>query len=115
MSAYRKALIAVAGAVLMLIHSGLLNDQHIDPQEWINIGIGGFTALQVYMTTNLPTGGVWRYAKTLTAVALGVLNLLVSQWTGGLDNAEIVNLLIAAATAVGVYQVENHDEVTASL
>jgi hypothetical protein len=115
MSAYRKALVAVIGAVLMLVHSGLINDQHLTPEEWINVGIGGFTALQVYMTSNLHADGVWRYAKTLTAVALGVLNLLVSQWTGGLDSAEIVNLLIAAATALGVYQVTNRPGIAASL
>lgn len=107
MSAYRKALVAVSGAVLMALYSALGNDNHIGPEEAINIGIAAFAALQVYITANLPTLGVWRYAKTVTAVALAVLNLLVSEWTGGIDSAEAVNLVIAAATALGVFAVSN--------
>lgn len=107
MPPYRKAIVAVFGAVLMTLYSALGNDQHIGAEEAINIGIAAFTALQVFITANLPTGGVWAYAKTITAVALGVLNLLVSEWTGGIDSAEAVNLVIAAATALGVFGVAN--------
>lgn len=106
-SMYRKALVAVFGAVLMALYSAFGNDNHIGPEEAINIGIAAFTALQVFITANLPSGGVWNYAKSITAVALGVLNLLVSEWTGGIDHAELVNLIIAAATALGVYGVAN--------
>lgn len=112
MSMYRKALVAVFGAVLMALYSALGNDQHIGAEEAINIGIAAFTALQVFVTANLPFGGVWRYAKTITAVALGVLNLLVSEWTGGIDSAEVINLVIAAATALGVFAVANAQPAT---
>jgi hypothetical protein len=107
MSAYKKALVAVFGAVLMALYSALGGDNHIGPEEAINIGIAAFAALQVYITANLPTLGVWRYAKTVTAVALAVLNLLVSEWTGGIDSSEAVNLVIAAAVALGVFAVPN--------
>lgn len=107
MSMYRKALVAVVGAVAMALYSAFNGDNHITPEEAINIGIAAFTALQVFITANLPAGTIWNYAKTFTAVALGVLNLLVSEWTGGIDNAEWVNLAIAALTALGVYGVAN--------
>ena len=107
MSMYRKALVAVLGAVVMALYSAFNGDNHVNPEEAINIGIAGFAALQVFITANLPTGTIWNYAKTITAVALGVLNLLVSEWTGGIDNAEMINLIIAALTAVGVYGVAN--------
>lgn len=107
MSTYRKALVAVFGAVLMALYSAFGGDNHIGPEEAINIGIAAFTALQVFITANLPIGGIWRYTKTITAVALGVLNLLVSVWTGGIDSAEAVNLVIAAATALGVFTFAN--------
>lgn len=111
MNPYRKAGAAVVGAVLMALYSALFGDNHIGPEEAINIGIAAFTALQVYIASNLPVGGVWRYSKAITAASLAVLNLLVSQWTGGIDSAEAVNLIIAALTALGVYQVRNTDQV----
>jgi hypothetical protein len=111
MSAYTKALVAVVGAVLMAVYSGFAGDNHIGPEEAINIGIAAFTALNVYIADNA-LSGTWRYAKSITAAGMAVLNLLVSQWTGGIDNAEIVNLVIAAAVALGVYQFPNKNSGT---
>lgn len=104
MGRYTKAFIAVIGAAVMAVASALSGDNHIGTEEWINISIAGFTAFQVWLTANIPAAPV---AKAITAGALALLNLLVSQLTGGIDSAEVVNLIIAFAVAAGVLALPN--------
>lgn len=110
MSRYAKAATAVAGAALIALHSALFGDNHVDPGEAVQIGIAAFTAFQVWLTANTPNA---RHAKAVTAGALAVLSLLVANLTGGINSAEVVNLIIAGLTAAGVFAVRNSPAVTA--
>lgn len=103
-SRYKKALTAVAGAVLVALYSALNGDNHVNVEESIQVGIAAFTAFQVWLTANVTSSP---YAKAVTAGALAVLNVLVSHLTGGIDHAELVNLIIVGLTAGGVLAVRN--------
>ena len=100
---YAKALVAVLGAVLMAV-AAAMTDGRIGSDEWVQIAIAGATAASVWTAANVPS---LPYAKTVIAVVLAVLNLLVAYISDGLTPAEWVNLAIAALTAAGVYVVPN--------
>lgn len=104
MGRYTKAAVAVLGAVVMALYSALNGDNHVVTEEWIQIAIAAWTAFQVWLTANVSTAPV---AKAITAGMLAALNLLISQLTGGIDSAELVNIVIAFATAAGVWTVRN--------
>lgn len=100
---YRKFFVALAGAVALAV-AGVITDNVITTIEWVQIVIATATAVQVWVTANTP-GLTW--AKTLTAVVLGVANLLIGVIGDGIDAADVAALLVAALTAAGVYQVAN--------
>ena len=105
MGRYTKAAIAVAGAIVMAIYSALNGDNHISIEEWIQISIAAWASFQVWLTANVSDAP---YAKAITAGMLAALNLLVSQLTGGISSAELVNIVIAFATAAGVWSFRNN-------
>jgi hypothetical protein len=111
MSQYRSALVAVLGAILMALYSALNGDNHVAPDEAIQIGIAAVTAFIVWNSANTTA---WQYAKPIAAAILAVLNGLAANWTGGISSAEWVNLIIAAATAAGILVFPNRPSVTAS-
>jgi hypothetical protein len=105
MGRYSKAAVAVAGAIAIALYSALNGDDHVSTQDAIQIAIAAWAAFQVWLTANIPGS---THAKAITAGMLAALNLLVSQLTGGIDSAEWVNLIIAFATAAGVWGVRNN-------
>lgn len=96
---YGKAFAAVAGAGLTVAYGALFGDQHIDPDEAVQIAIAVATAVGVYL---VPLDPRWRWGKTAVAVILAVLQALTTVILGGLDTAEWIALLLAAGTALGV-------------
>lgn len=99
----RKFFVALAGAAALAVAS-VLTDNLITTVEWVQIVIAVATAMQVWVTANVPA---LTWAKTLTAVVLGVANLLVGMIADGLDAADWSALVVAALTAAGVYAVPN--------
>jgi hypothetical protein len=107
MSRFAKLWVSAAGVVVMAVAMTLttaLTDDHITPSEWVQLGIAAATAFAVWIAKNEPG---WSAVKTALAAVLAVLALLVSAVTGGLQPLEIVNLVIAALTALGVHVVDN--------
>lgn len=96
---YGKAIIAVIGAALTVAYGALNGDQHIDPEEGVQIAIAGSTAVGVYLVPLVPE---YRWAKTAVAAVLAVLQVLATVILGGLDSAEWVALVLAALTVLGV-------------
>ena len=96
---YGKALAATVGAALTVAYGALSGDQHIDPDEAVQIAIAAATAVGVYL---VPLAPQYRWAKTGVAVVLSVLQVLVTVILGGLDAGEWMALAIAAATVLGV-------------
>jgi len=61
-------------------------------------------AVMVYNAANIPG---WDYAKLIASAVSAVAVLLVSAWQGGLSPTEIIQMVLAAAAAIGVGAVPN--------
>ena len=96
---FGKALAAVAGAALTVAYGALSGDQHIDPEEAVQIAIAAATAIGVYL---VPLAPQYRWGKTAVAAVLAVLQVLATVILGGLDSNEWIALLLAALTVLGV-------------
>lgn len=99
MEKYGKALASLLGAVLVALYAALGGDNHIDPEEWVQIGIAAATAAGVYL---VPIAPQYRWGKTAVAVVLAVLQALATTVLGGLDSGEWIVLVLAGLTAAGV-------------
>lgn len=102
---YVKLIVAAVGGVLILI-AGVWTDGTITTGEWINVGIGASNIVLVGVVPNL-NGGVGKYTKAVTAVVLAILMLLVDLISNGLTGPEIIQLILAALTALGVGVIKN--------
>lgn len=96
---YGKALAAVAGAVLTVFYGAQAGDQHVNPDEWVQIGIAGATAVSVYL---VPLAPQYRWGKTAVAAVLAVLQTLTTVMIGGVQTNEWIVLALAALTTLGV-------------
>ena len=76
----------------------------VTPVEWVNVAIVGVGALAVFAAPNVPGA---EYTKAILAALTAGLVVLASVITGGLVFVEIVQIVVAAAGAVGVFAVKN--------
>lgn len=97
-SKYGKAIAAVIVAALT-VASSALSDGTVDAGEWVQVAIGGTTAVSVWLVPLVPG---WRGAKTGVAVVLAVLNALTAYVIGGIDAGELINLALAALGVIAV-------------
>lgn len=95
---YGKVIVAVLAAGLIALYD-YLNDGHVTPEEWVHVFIAVGLAVQVYL---VPLTVEWPWMKTGVAVVLAVLNVLVISIVGGITSREIVELVLAALTPLGV-------------
>jgi len=95
---YGKPIVAVIAAGLIALYD-YLNDGHISSEEWVHVFIAISLAVQVYL---VPLTVEWPWMKTGVAVVLAVLNVLVISIVGGITQREIVELVLAALTPLGV-------------
>lgn len=96
---YGKAAAAVVGAALVVAYGALTGDQHIDPEEGVQIAIAGATAVGVYF---VPLAPQYKWGKTAVAAVLAVLQVLATVILGGLEPHEWIALVFAALTVLGV-------------
>lgn len=99
----KKFLVALLGA-LALAAAASLTDDRITTVEGVQLVIAAATAAQVWVTANVPS---LNWAKTATAVLLGVANVLIGVIADGVSGADVATMLVAAFTAAGVYAVPN--------
>jgi hypothetical protein len=103
MKQYGKFIAQVLAAALAALVAALADDR-VDAAEWINVVIALGAAVSVLGAGNLPEG-VWAYAKTIVSASMAGLTLLVSFLSDGgtITTSEWIQVLLAAAAAVGVY------------
>lgn len=91
---------AIVGAVLAFVTAAqaLWSDGHITQQEWVQIAVAAFTAISVYLVPVLH----YPYMKTIIAAVLAVLNVLVTVIVGGVSSGDVVEMVLAALTIIGV-------------
>jgi uncharacterized membrane protein YjjP (DUF1212 family) len=86
--------VTVLAALVPLLSGG------VDATEWVNVAIIGVGAAAVFTAPNVPGA---KYTKLVLSVLAAVLTLLVSAIVGGVSGPELIQLVIAAAGALGVY------------
>lgn len=74
-------------------------DDTITGQEWVLVILGALMAFNVWATANLPQ---YTKMKTYVAAAIAVVGALHGFIVGGVDTAEIINMVILAVAALGV-------------
>lgn len=93
-----QAVIAVLVALAAVWTDGVTN------QEWVNVAIVGVGALSVFAAPNVPGAENTKFILSALAAGLVVLNSAI---VGGITFPETVQILVAAAGAVGVYTFAN--------
>lgn len=71
---------------------------------WINVITLAAGVIMVYNAANIPG---WSYAKLVASATSAVAVLLLSSLSGGISNAEIIQMVLAAAAALGVGAIPN--------
>ena len=98
MSRYGKALVSIIAAVLLTLYN-FLNDNTITSEEWVQICVAFTVAINVYLVPLTPE---WPWMKTAIAAVTSLLNALIIVIVGGLTPQEILTLIIAILTPLGV-------------
>lgn len=96
---YGKAVAAVVAAALAIAYTALSGDQRIDAEEWVRIAIAAVTAIGVYLVPLFPQ---YPWSKTALAVALSMLQVLVTVILGGVSADEWIAIVLAGLTVLGV-------------
>jgi hypothetical protein len=89
----------VVMTILTTIQAATSDGSPIDSQEWVQVALQAVMAFNVWATANLPQ---YEKMKTYVAIAIAVLQGLVTFVIGGVDTPEIINLVITALAAAGV-------------
>lgn len=76
----------------------------ITSTEWVTVAIAVVGALSVFAAPNVPGAA---YTKSILAVFTAVLAFLVTAILGGISSAELIQVAILAAGALGVYAFPN--------
>jgi hypothetical protein len=95
-----KAWVQLAVAIAAAIYAALTDDM-VTNQEWVVIGGTGVGALGVYIVPNLAFG-IGRYAKGFVSFLTAGLAVLYVVIPGGLTNAEMLEVILAGAAAIGL-------------
>lgn len=104
MDVNRKMWMQLAVAVVAAIWAALTDNASanlITVQEWIVIVTMAVGAFGVRIVPNLEVG-IARYAKTVVSILTAALPVLGVLIIGGLTQAEVLELIIAGAGAVGL-------------
>lgn len=109
---YWKAVVGVIVTVVSAVGAALTGDEVISGNEWVNIAIAGVTAAGVFAAPNVPGA---RYTKAILAVLGAALATLSSVILGGVTPTEWIQIVVAAAGAVGVYAKANTNTVGAKV
>lgn len=98
-----KALVQLLMTVLAAVVPAMLAGP-LDTGAWINVVILAAGAVTVYTAANIPG---FAYAKLICSAIAAVAVLLSSSIAGGLNPAEVIQLILAAAAALGVGAIPN--------
>ena len=104
--AYTKFI--VQAVVTVLVALAAVWTGCVSPVEWVNVAIVGVGALGVFAAPNVP-GAV--YTKGILAALTAGLVVLASAIVGGITFPELVQIIVAAAGAVGVFAFKNEPNV----
>lgn len=104
MKTYLKTIVHVLAAVLTAVLPLIFVDHALTNSEWVNVAIVAVGAVGVYFGPNLPGAA---YTKGILAALTAALTVLQSAITGGVNHAELIQIVVAALGALGVLGVPN--------
>lgn len=107
MRKYAKLAAQCVTTVLLAVVAALYGDNLLTSVEWVNVAIVGVTAAGVFAAPNIPGA---KYTKLIISAVGAVLTLLASAIVGGIQLIEVIQMVIAALGAVGVYAVPNRGQ-----
>lgn len=93
---YAMVFVAIVAAIY-----AQLTDGGIDSQEWVVVAGTGVGSVGVYVIPNMSTG-IAHYAKGIVAFLTAGLPALYVVILGGLTTAEVLEVLLAGAAAIGL-------------
>lgn len=97
---WMQLLAAVAAAVWAALTDDATRDA-ITPAEWIVVATMAVGAFGVQIVPNMDTG-IAKYAKGVVSFLTAALPALALAIAGGLTNAEMIEVLLVGAAAVGL-------------
>lgn len=103
-----KALVQLVMTVLAALVPALTVGP-LDTAGWVNVVILGAGVVMVYNASNDIPG--WGYAKLIASAVSAVAVVLVTALAGGIDTAEIIQMVLAGAAALGVGAIPNGGQV----
>lgn len=99
-----KAIVQLVMTVLAAVVPALTAGP-LDTAGWVNIVVLGAGVIMVYNAGNIPG---WSYAKLVASAVAAVAVVLLSALTdGAITSAEIIQMILAGAAAVGVGAIPN--------
>ena len=101
---YAKMLAAVVATVLSAIVAATTGDGVVSADEWVNVAILAVGAASVFAAPNVPFA---KYTKAVIGALTAALTVLASTILGGVDSVDVMQMVVAALGAVGVYGVPN--------
>lgn len=104
---YAKMWVQVIVTIVSAIVAALVGDNSVSSVEWVNVAIAGVAAGAVFCGPNIPYAA---YTKSILSALAAVLTILASALVGGIQVVEVVQMLIAAAGALGVYGIPNRGQ-----
>lgn len=107
MQKYAKLIMQVVVTVATGVVAALAGDNLVDSVEWVNVAIVGVGAAAVFAGPNIPGAA---YTKSILAALAAILTILASAIVGGIQTVEVIQMVIAAAGAVGVWAVPNRGQ-----
>jgi divalent metal cation (Fe/Co/Zn/Cd) transporter len=96
---YGKAIVAILAAVLIAMQAATGGDHHVQPDEWLQIGIAAVSAASVYL---VPLTTRYKWTKTAMAFLLAALQAAATLLLGGWESNDWITVAIAGLGAIGV-------------
>lgn len=96
---YGKSIFAALYAIFVVAVPLYSGDHRVDPSEWVAIAIAVCTALLTYLVPLVPSAP---WTKTVIGVVLAVLQVVTTVIVGGIDSNDVLLILAALASALGI-------------
>jgi len=101
---YKKSIVGVLGVLLSAYFTAMAGDGVVTTSEFANLSTLAASTISIYFAPNTPGA---KYTKAIIAATGAAASLAISYWSGGFSQDEISQILVAAATALGVREVGN--------
>jgi hypothetical protein len=104
---YAKVLTGAGGVILSAVLAALIGDGTLSFAEFVNVVVLATGTLSLGIAPNIPGS---RYVKSTLAAIAAAVTVLLSVYSDGVTSSEFWQIVVAVATAYGVYQIPNRGD-----